>query len=170
MGQTRSPTGSKHLPMGSELLPQTRWTWVRTVVNWANLSTPLGPFIAWIGGADIRARGRGTYLASGYRWHFTAASAFTIGSVITSKHNRDWLQDRPMLLGHEDRHCTQYAFCIGVVMLPLYFITVGVSWLLAGNHFAYNPFERLANLADGGYPKPVSRLAKARLAHRHTES
>ena len=48
--------------MGSELLPQTRWTWVRTVINWANLSTPLGLLIAWIGGANIEHRGRGTYL------------------------------------------------------------------------------------------------------------
>lgn len=151
--------------MGSELLPQTRWTWVRTVINWANLSTPLGLLIAWICGANIERRGRGTYRASRYRWNFPVSSAFAIGSVIISKHSRDWLQDRPVLLGHEDRHCTQYAMCIGIVMLPLYFIAAGVSWLLAGNHFAYNPFERFANLAEGGYPQPVSRLAR-----RHSES
>ena len=36
--------------MGSELLPQTSWAWVRTVINWASLSTPLGLLIAWICG------------------------------------------------------------------------------------------------------------------------
>lgn len=67
-----------------------------------------------------------------------------------------------MLLRHEDRHCTQYAFCVGVLMLPLYFLAVGVSYAIAGDHWSYNPFERLASLSDGGYPPGQTRLAKRR--------
>ena len=139
---------------GLVLLPHTPWTRVRTVVNWINLSTPLGLAIAVSGGATITRRGRGTYLATGYRYGFPVASAFTIGSVIDSKHDLAHLQARPVLLQHEDRHCTQFAFFVGPVMLPLYFASVGVSYLLAGDHASYNPFERLANLSDGGYPEP----------------
>jgi hypothetical protein len=36
-------------------------------------------------------------------------------------------------------------------MLPCYFAAAGVSWLLSGDVGAWNPFERLAGLADGGY-------------------
>ncbi len=113
--------------MSSELtlLPHTPWTRVRTVLNWLNLSTLLGLAIARLGGASIVRRGRGTYLATGYRFGFPVASAFTVGSVITSKHDLDYFIDRPVLLQHEDRHCTQYAFVLGVVMLPFYFLCVG---------------------------------------------
>ena len=44
---------------------------------------------------------------------FPVAGAFTVGSVIISKHDHDWLEARPRLLQHEDRHCTQYAFLVG---------------------------------------------------------
>ncbi|AXT85972.1 hypothetical protein C6I20_12795 [Aeromicrobium sp. A1-2] len=142
------------------VLPHTPWTRVRTVLNWLNLSTPLGLLIARIGGATIVGRGRGTYLATGYRYGFPVAGAFTIGSVITSKHDVDHLRDRPALLRHEDRHCTQYAFVLGVAMLPLYFLCVGISYAIAGDHSSYNPFERLANLADGDYPPPATRFSR----------
>jgi len=146
--------------MSSEVLPHTPWTRVRTVLNWVNLSTVIGLSIAKIGGATIIRRGRGTYLASGYRWKFPDASAFTVGSVIDSKHDLEWLLDRPVLLTHEDRHCTQYALVLGILMLPVYFFFVGVSYVIAGDHSSYNPFERLANLSDGGYPPPHTRFSK----------
>jgi len=146
--------------MSSDLLPHTFWTRVRTVLNWINLSTLLGLAIAKIGGATITRRGRGTYLATGYRYNFPVASAFTIGSVIDSKHDLEYFADRQVLLRHEDRHCTQYAFVLGVVMLPFYFLCVGISYALAGDHSSYNPFERLANLADGNYPPPMTRRMK----------
>lgn len=140
-----------------ELLPHTPWTRLRAVLNWINLSTPLGLLIARIGGATIARRGRGTYLATGYRFGFPVASAFTVGSVIASKHDAAWFASRPALLRHEDRHCTQYAFVLGIVMLPVYFFFVGLSWIVAGDHSSYNPFERLAGLADGNYPPPRRR-------------
>jgi hypothetical protein len=145
--------------MSSDLLPHTPWTRVRTAINWINLSTLLGLAIARIGGATITRRGRGTYLASGYRWSFPVASAFTVGSVIDSRHDLEWLRDRPILLRHEDRHCTQYAFLLGIVMLPFYVLCVGLSYAIAGDHSSYNPFERLADLSDGGYPPPRTRFS-----------
>lgn len=148
--------------MSSELLPHTPWTRVRTVLNWINLSTLLGLGIAKLGGATITPRGRGTYLATGYRYNFPVASAFTVGSVIASKHDPDYFRDRPVLLKHEDRHCTQYAWVFGVVMLPVYFFFVGLSYAIAGDHSSYNPFERLANLADGNYPPPTTRFSRSK--------
>lgn len=143
--------------------PHTPWTRIRTVVNWINLSTLLGLLIARIGDTTRRTRGRGTFVCTGYRFRFPVAGAFTVGSVIITKHDADWLESRPLLLQHEDRHCTQYAMLLGpVVMLPLYGIAVGISYLLAGDHSSYNPFERLAGLDDGGYPPPSTRFSRKR--------
>ena len=146
--------------MSSALLPHTFWTRVRTVLNWINLSTLMGFAVAKIGGATITRRGRGTYFATGYRFNFPVADAFTIGSVIDTRHDMSYLQERRVLLQHEDRHCTQYAFFIGVVMLPLYLACVAISYALAGDHSSYKPFERLANQADGGYHAPTNRLSR----------
>jgi len=143
-----------------ERRPHTPWTRLRTALNWVNLSTPLGLVVAHLGGARLVPLGRGTYLATGYRYRFPVASAFTIGSVIASKHDPAYFAARPALLRHEDRHCTQYAAVLGVVMLPLYLVCVGVSWVLAGDHSSFNPFERLAGLADGNYPPPTRRGAR----------
>lgn len=144
----------------TSVLPHTPWTRVRTVVNWINLSTLIGLLIARLGGATVVRRGRGTYLAHGYRFGVPVASAFTVGSVIVSRHDLSYLLSRPVLLQHEDRHCTQYAFLVGPVMLPLYVVAVGVSYALAGDHSSYNPFERLAGLSDGGYPEPTTRFSR----------
>jgi hypothetical protein len=127
----------------------------RQVVNWLNLSTPAGFLIAAIGGASIVRWERGTYLAAGYRWRFPIAGAFTVGNVIVTRHDEVWCADRPQLMRHEDRHCTQYAFCLGPTMWVPYVLFAAVSWSLSGNHASYNPFERLANLVDGGYPAPA---------------
>ncbi|MCW2831306.1 MAG: hypothetical protein JWP31_1998 [Aeromicrobium sp.] len=145
-------------PTGAAPLPDTRWTRVRTIVNWLNLSTPLGMLVARVGGATLARRGRGTWVATGYRHGFPVASAFTIGSVIISRHGADYFAERPLLLRHEDRHCTQYAYALGVAMLPIYGVCVVVSYVIAGDHSSYNPFERLAGLADGNYPPPTTRF------------
>ena len=147
-------------PVPDGLAPPTAWTRVRTVVNWLNLSTPLGLLIACVGGASIARHGRGTLLATGYRLGFPVAGAFTVGSVIITSHDPAWMRRRPRLLRHEDRHCTQYAFVLGVVMLPLYLLCVGFSYVVSGDHSSYNPFERLADLADGDYPPPRTRFTK----------
>ncbi|MFY0406667.1 hypothetical protein [Solicola sp. PLA-1-18] len=140
--------------MPSTSAPDTVWTRLRAVLNWVNLSTPLGLVVARAGGAVPERHERGTWLAGGYRWSVPVASAFTVGNVVCSRHDADWLRARPSLLAHEDRHCTQYAACLGPVMVPLYLASAGVSWVVAGDHSSYNPFERLAGLAAGGYPSP----------------
>jgi hypothetical protein len=135
---------------------------VRQVVNWLNLSTLSGLLLAAVGGATVTRAGRGTYLATGFRWRFPVASAFTLGNVILTRHDLDWCASRPALLRHEDRHCTQYAYCLGPVMVVLYVLFAAASWVLSGDHASYNPFERLANLADGGYPKRGLRFLRGR--------
>jgi hypothetical protein len=45
----------------------------------------------------------------------------------------------------------QYAWCGGLVMLPLYGGAALLSWALTGDFGARNVFERRAGLADGGY-------------------
>ena len=57
----------------------------------------------------------------------------------------------PALLRHEARHATQYAWCGGVLMVPLYLAAAAVSWGLTGDFGARNVFERRAGLAGGGY-------------------
>jgi len=143
-----------------EAAETTAWIRTRRIVNWVNLSTPTGLLIAACGGAVVRRASRGTYLATGFRWRFPVASAFTLGNVIVTRHEVDWCLARPALLRHEDRHCTQYAFCLGPVMVLLYVLCAAVSWVLAGDHASYNPFERLANLADGGYVRRSLRFSR----------
>jgi hypothetical protein len=79
--------------------------------------------------------------------------------VILSRHDR-LLRDS-VLLRHEARHATQYAWCGGLLMLPLYLAAAGVSWLFSGDFGAWNVFERGAGLADGGYTaRPLRRLLR----------
>lgn len=132
---------------------------VKRVLNWANLSTPLGLLVARAGGADVRAGPRGLLLGSGYRLRLPAASAFTVGNVVLTRHGDGWLLTRPRLLHHEEEHTWQYVALLGLPLLPLYVVAAGVSWLWARDFSSYNPFERLAGLADGGYPAPRRRFS-----------
>ncbi|MGJ9411507.1 hypothetical protein ACHAAC_02255 [Aeromicrobium sp. CF4.19] len=141
---------------------QTSWTRVREIVNWLNLSTPLGLAVARLGGAHVVRHERGTWLAGGYRWGFPVAGAFTVGNVILSRRDVEQLRTRPRLLRHEDRHCTQYAFVVGPLLLPLYGIFALLSWVVAADWHSVNPFERLAGLEDGDYPPPTTRIARRR--------
>ncbi|TMR09891.1 hypothetical protein ETD86_41735 [Nonomuraea turkmeniaca] len=120
----------------------------RRVANYINLATPLGLLISIIGGASRRPGPNGLILAFGYRYRFPIAGAFTVGNVVLTR--SDSLSDRLIL--HEGRHATQWAWCVGLPMLPLYLLAMLVSVMLCG-HQAFNVFERLANLEDGGYPR-----------------
>ncbi len=42
-------------------------------------------------------------------------------------------------------------------MLPLYLLAMLASVLVCGDQASYNPFERLADLDDGGYPRAPVR-------------
>ena len=86
----------------------------------------------------------GLILARGYRLRVPSAPAFTVGNVVLLRIDDDALARRPRLLVHEARHATQYAWCVGLVMLPLYGLAAAWSWLRCRNPATYNVFERLA--------------------------
>ena len=127
---------------------------IRQVVNLVNLSTPLGLLAAVLGGARIHRGPDGLLVARGYRLRVPPAPAFTVGNVVLLRLTDEQLARRPQLLVHEARHATQYALCIGPVMLPLYFVAAGWSWLRCRDFAWHNVFERRAGLADGGYVEP----------------
>jgi hypothetical protein len=135
---------------------------VRLAVNLLNGSTLAGLGAARAGSARLARFPDGLLVGTGYRLPVPPAPAFTLGNVILTR--RPALEYGTPLLSHEARHSTQYAWCGGLVMLPLYFAAAGVSWLLSGDFGAWNVFERGAGLADGGYNtarplRPVLRAA-----------
>jgi len=152
----------------------------RQVVNLVNGSTIAGIGVALAGGAfaaGASAAGAsaggasaggsrlirgpdGLLTATGYRLAVPAAPAFTVGNVIIV--NARSAPVPPAVFAHEARHATQYAWCGGLLMLPLYFTAAGVSWALCGDFGAWNVFERQAGLADGGYADRRVRPALAR--------
>ena len=139
------------------------------MINWINLSTLLGLLVARIGGTTRHRRGRGTYVCTGYRFGFPVAGAFTIGSVIITKHDLDWLSESGQCCSStRTGTAPSTRSSSDPVMLPLYFVSVGISYLLAGDHSSYNPFERLAGLDDGGYPRPTTRFSRAALTTTRT--
>lgn len=120
---------------------------VRQVLNAVNLSTVAGLAVGRIGGARFAPGPEGLLLGSGYRLGFPMARAFTVGNAVIGGERVD--TGSPMLR-HEARHATQYAV-LGLLVPPLYAVAAGWSWLLTGDWWSRNPFERLAGLADGGY-------------------
>ena len=123
---------------------------LRLGLNLVNGSTLSGLAVARLGRARLSASGQGGLLTgTGYRLPVPSAPAFTLGNVIITR--RPWIDAGSDLFRHEARHATQYAWCGGLLMLPCYFAAAGASWLLSGDVGAWNPFERLAGLADGGY-------------------
>ena len=139
---------------------------IKRLVNLANGSTAVGLLLARAGRARVGRGPRGLLVATGYRLPLPAASAFTVGNVVSTPHDRDWLDERPRLLVHEERHTWQYVACLGLPMVPLYLLAAAWSWLTTGDLGVHNPFERLAGLEDGGYPTtpPRGRWAQARRA------
>src|SRR3712207_458859 len=118
MVMTNSRGTDRITPMAASS-PQTAWQWVRLVGNLVNLTTPIGLLVGIVGGARIRRGPRGLFLGEGYRLKFPVASAFTIGSVITT--SRTWpelLRRSPQLFEHEERHTWQYLCCIGLPFYP----------------------------------------------------
>jgi hypothetical protein len=122
---------------------------VRLAVNLFNGSTLAGLVASVAGQASLSRYPDGLLVGTGYKLPVPPAPAFTLGNVILTRH--DVLGRDTVLLRHEARHATQYAWCGGVLMLPLYFAAAGLSWLLCGDFGAWNVFERAAGLADGGY-------------------
>ncbi len=130
------------------------------MVNLVNLSTPLGLLAALTGRAQVSPGPDGLLLAKGFRLPMKAP-ALTVGNVVLIRVDDEVLARRPRLLVHEARHATQYACCLGPVLLPLYGAAALWSWLRCGDPSSYNAFEVRAGLADGGYvdPRPGRELA-----------
>jgi hypothetical protein len=138
----------------------TAWQRVKLVGNFVNLSTVAGVVVGLLGRAKFSRGPRGLFFANGYRLGFPVAGAFTIGNVVLSKNDRAYF-DNPALVRHEERHSWQYFCLIGLPMLPLYVVAVVVSFLLTGDPASRNPFERLADLKEGGYvERPIQPIGK----------
>jgi hypothetical protein len=133
---------------------------VRLAVNLLNGSTLAGLAVSLAGHARLARFPGGLLVGTGYRLPVPPAPAFTLGNVILTRH--DVLGRDTVLLRHEARHATQYAWCGGLLMLPLYLAAAGVSWLLSGDFGAWNVFERGAGLADGGYAAVPLRVTPRR--------
>ena len=137
---------------------------IREFVNWINGSSLLGLAAAGVGRARLRRGPNGLLVGYGYRFPVPPRRnrAFTLGNVVLCRLADTELDARPTLLVHEGRHATQYAWCIGVLMLPLYFLAAGWSWLRTGDPASRNVFERLAGLDDGGYvERPLRSVQRA---------
>jgi hypothetical protein len=139
---------------------------VRLAANLLNGSTAAGILVAAAGRARLTRAADGLVVAVRYRLPVPQALAFCLGNVIVTRLDTDGVGNAGSLLRHEARHATQFACCGGVVMLPLYFLAAGVSWLLTGDFAARNIFERRAGLAEGGYAERPLRPAFARLPSR----
>ncbi len=139
---------------------------VRVVANAVNGSTVLGLAVAAAAGTELRRGPRGLIIAGGYRWRLPFACAFTLGNVVLCRCTGEDLLSRPGLLEHEEKHCSQYAWCLGVPFLPLYFLAAGWSLLRTGNPGTGNIFERQAGLVAGGYPAHSARRPRPRHLRR----
>jgi hypothetical protein len=128
---------------------EARWR-LRQVVNVVNLSTPLGLLLALAGRGTLGRGPDGLLLAHAVRLP-ARAPAFTVGNVVLLRLDDAALARRPRLLAHEARHATQYACCVGPLMLPLYGLAAAWSWLRCRDPSSYNVFEVRAGLDDGGY-------------------
>ncbi|WP_285248056.1 hypothetical protein [Pseudarthrobacter sp. efr-133-R2A-89] len=143
----RQRAGTRDVPTTAQRL--------RRAANLLNGSTVAGLAVALAAGTRMSRGPRGMVLAAGYRWRLPAARAFTVGNVVLYRGAAADLLSRPALLGHEERHCSQYAWCLGLPFIPLYLAAAGWSVLRSGNPGTANIFERRAGLAAGGYPLPA---------------
>jgi len=135
-------------------------------VNLINGSTLAGLLVAAAGRARLARGSDGLLIAVRYRLRVPVAPAFTMGNVILTRASRAELPSCPALLAHEARHATQYAWCAGLAMLPLYFAAAAGSWVLTGDFGSRNIFETRAGLADGGYSGKPLRPPLARCLGR----
>ncbi len=136
---------------------------VRAAANLVNGSTAAGVLVALAGRARVRRAGDGLLVAAGYRLPVPVAPAFCLGNVLVTRRADEQFRGDVRLFAHEARHATQYAWCGGLLMLPLYGCAALASWALTADFGARNVFEQQAGLADGGYsPKPLRPRLQAR--------
>jgi hypothetical protein len=143
----------------------------RMAANLLNGSTAAGVLVAAAGRARLARAGDGLVVALGYRLPVPPALAFCLGNVIVTRLDAEGVAGAGSLLTHEARHATQFACCGGVVMLPLYFLAAGLSWLLTGDFNSRNIFEQRAGLAEGGYAeRPLRPGLRSRPRRRRASS
>ncbi|BCW10274.1 MULTISPECIES: hypothetical protein [Paenarthrobacter] len=130
---------------------------LRQIANVLNLSTPLGLAVAVTSRSKLSRGPRGLLIASGYQWRLPLAGAFTVGNVVVYRAPYGVAGTNPVLLGHEERHSTQYAYCLGLPFLVLYGAAACWSMVRTGNPGLGNWFERQAGLEAGGYIEPTNR-------------
>lgn len=131
---------------------------LRQILNMVNLSTPLGIGIAAATRSTVSRGPQGLLFASGYRPRLPAAAAYTIGNVVFFRQPSPQATASAALIGHEARHSTQYAMCLGLPFLPLYAAAAVWSLWRTGDPASRNAFERHAGLRNGGYAeRPVIR-------------
>ncbi|WP_091466526.1 hypothetical protein [Paenarthrobacter nitroguajacolicus] len=123
----------------------------RQIANVLNLSTPLGLAVAAASRSTVSPGPRGLLIAAGYNWKLPHAGAFTLGNVVLYRAPHGVAGTNAALLGHEEQHSTQYAYCLGLPFLALYGVAAGWSMLRSGNPASRNFFERQAGLVAGGY-------------------
>ncbi len=138
----------------------------RAVVNLVNGSTVAGVLVARAGRARVRTGPDGLLVAGGYRLPVPPAPAFCLGNVLVTRWPDEEFRGNGRLFAHEARHASQYAWCGGLAMLPLYGVAALVSWGLTRDFGSRNVFERQAGLADGGYSAKPLRPALRRLQVR----
>lgn len=125
---------------------------LRQIANVLNGSTPLGLLLAAAARTPVRRGPRGLLVATGYSWPLPLAGAFTVGNVVLFRAGPERALADVVLLRHEERHSSQYAW-LGAHFLPLYVLATGWSLLRTGNPGSANIFERHAGLRAGGYPE-----------------
>ncbi len=124
-------------------------------MNALTLSTVVGLALARASGARIESGPDGLVLATGARGGLLRADAVTVGNVVVT--TRTALD--PQLLAHEARHATQWAWCV-VLFLPLYAVAMAWSWVITGDRWSRNWFERDAGLVSGSYVESPTRWAR----------
>ena len=128
------------------------WQLARTVLTAVNGTTLAGLAVAVLSGTKVRRAPGGILIAEGYKHKVPPATCFTVGSVILTRRDADWLlhADRGDLFHHESRHAGQYAV-LGPLFWPAYWLACGYSYARARDYGTRNAFERHAGLAAGGY-------------------
>ena len=134
----------------------------RQILNYVNGSTLLGLLAGRLGRSTFTRGPDGLILAHNYRFAIPPQRnpAFTIGNVVLIRMDFNEFIDAQTLLRHEARHSTQYTYCFGLPMLPLYLLASGWSYICTGDPASRNFFERQAGLADGGYTERPLRWAR----------
>jgi len=140
---------------------------LRQLANVLNASTPLGLVLARLAGTRTFRGPRGLIVATGYRWPLPVAGAFTVGNVVIFRADADAALTSRILLGHEERHSTQYAWCQGLPFLVFYFAAAAWSALRYGDPASGNPFERHAGLEAGGYVDRRRRGTRLTVDRKH---